>query len=82
MGRERVVMPYRQLDIDKTGAFISSLPGIRRANILPYHCAAAAKYKNPRLNFNTSEIVNFRRGFLVSIAGRLEKFELQIKVGG
>jgi len=82
IGQDRVAMPYRQLGIDKSGAFISSLPGIRRANILPYHCTAAAKHKNPGLNFRTTEVVNPNRDFLVSIAGRLEKFGLQVKIGG
>ena len=71
-----------QENIDKTGAFISSLPGIRRVNILPYHFTAAAKYKKLGLIFNTSEVVNPSRDFLVSTAGRLEKFGLQVKIGG
>ena len=71
-----------QENIDKTGAFISSLPGISRVNILPYHCAAATKYKKLGLKFNTSEVAKPTRDFLVSIAERLEKFGLKIKIGG
>ena len=69
-------------NVDKTGAFVSSLSGIRRVDILPYHCAAAVKYKNLGLKFNTSAVAKPTHDFLISIAGRLEKFGLQIKIGG
>jgi pyruvate formate lyase activating enzyme len=71
-----------QENIDKTGAFISSLPGVSRIHILPYHCAATAKYKNLGLNFNTSEVAKPTRDFLVSIARRLEIYKLKVKIGG
>jgi pyruvate formate lyase activating enzyme len=69
-------------NIENTGDFISSLPGIRRVDILPYHCTAAAKYKKLGLKFNTSEVSNPTREILVSIAEKLEKFGLEIKIGG
>ena len=71
-----------QENIDKTGAFISSLPGVSRIHILPYHCAATAKYKNLGLNFNTSEVAKPTRDFLVSIARRLETYQLKVQIGG
>ncbi len=69
-------------NIEKTGDFISSLPGISRVDILPYHCTAAAKYKKLGLKFNTSEVSNPTREILVSIAEKLEEFGLEIKIGG
>ena len=69
-------------NIDRTGAFVSRLPGISRVNILPYHCAAAAKYKNLDLNFKTAEIRPPCRKHLESIAGRLKNFHLDVKIGG
>ncbi len=71
-----------QENIDKTGAFISSLPGVSRIHILPYHCSATAKYKNLGLNFNTSEVAKPTRDFLVSVARRLETYKLKVKIGG
>jgi pyruvate formate lyase activating enzyme len=71
-----------QENIDRTGAFVSSLPGVRRMNILPYHCAAAAKYKNLGLKFNTSDIEPSSRDFLESVAKRLETYNLTVKIGG
>jgi pyruvate formate lyase activating enzyme len=69
-------------NIDQTGTFVSSLPGVRRVNILPYHCAAAAKYENLGLRFNASDIQSPSRDFLESIAGRLETYNLTVKIGG
>ncbi len=71
-----------QENIDKTGAFISSLPGVSRIHILPYHCAASTKYNNLGLNFNTSEVAKPTRDFLVSVARRLETYKLKVKIGG
>jgi pyruvate formate lyase activating enzyme len=69
-------------NIDQTGAFVSSLPGISRMNILPYHCAATAKYRNLGLDFNASGIEPPSRDFLESVAARLETYGLTIKIGG
>ena len=69
-------------NIDQTGAFVASLPGVRRIDILPYHCAAAAKYKNLALEFNPSDIQPASRDFLESVAARLETYHLTVKIGG
>ena len=71
-----------QKNIDQTGAFVSSLPGVRRLNILPYHCAATAKYKNLGLKIKSSDIEPSTREFLESVAGRLETYNLTVKIGG
>jgi pyruvate formate lyase activating enzyme len=69
-------------NIDRTGAFVASLPGVRRLNLLPYHCAAATKYKNFGLKFRTADIGQPSREDLASIAGRLENYHLEVKIGG
>jgi pyruvate formate lyase activating enzyme len=69
-------------NIDRTGAFISSLPGVRRINILPYHCAATAKYKNLGMEFHASDIEPSSRDFLDSVAKRLAHYDLTVKIGG
>jgi pyruvate formate lyase activating enzyme len=69
-------------NIDQTGAFVSKLSGVSHMNILPYHSAAAAKYKNLDLDFKTAEIRPPCRKHLESIAGRLKNFHLDVKIGG
>jgi pyruvate formate lyase activating enzyme len=69
-------------NIDRTGDFVSSLPGVIKINILPYHCAAASKYKKLGLNFKTSDIQQPSREHLESVARRLENFHLKVKIGG
>jgi pyruvate formate lyase activating enzyme len=71
-----------QENIDKTGAFIASLPGVSRINILPYHCAATAKYKNLGLDFNTSDLLKPTRELLESVAKRLKTYQLTVNIGG
>jgi len=70
------------VNIDQTGAFVSSLPGITRINILPYHRAATAKYENLGLKFNTPAIEPSSHEFLASVARRLERYKLNVKIGG
>jgi pyruvate formate lyase activating enzyme len=69
-------------NIDQTGAFVSSLPGVTRINILPYHCAATAKYKNLGLKINSTGIGPPAPEFLESVARRLENYNLTVKIGG
>ena len=69
-------------NIDQTGAFVSSLPGVRRMNILPYHCAATVKYKNLGLKIKPSDIEPSSHEFLESVARRLETYKLTVKIGG
>lgn len=69
-------------NIDRTGAFISLLPGVRRVNILPYHCAAVSKYKNLGLNYKTADIQPPCREYLESVAERLMHYHLEVKIGG
>jgi pyruvate formate lyase activating enzyme len=69
-------------NIERTGAFLSSLAGVNQVNILPYHHTAAAKYKSLGLNYGAVDIARPTRDHLESIAGQLEKYDLQVKIGG
>jgi len=69
-------------NIDQTGAFVSSLPGVTRINILPYHAAATAKYKNLGLKYDTAGVEPSSPEFFESVAKRLESHNLTIKIGG
>ena len=70
-------------NIERTGAFISSLAGVNQVHILPYHRAAEVKYE--RLGMKSLAGVNVERpprDHLESIVRRLEKYELQVEIGG
>jgi pyruvate formate lyase activating enzyme len=69
-------------NINQTGSFISSLPGVNRVNILPYHRAAVAKYDHLGSEFPTPEIETPSPDFLESIAAKLAAFDLNVKIGG
>jgi pyruvate formate lyase activating enzyme len=71
-----------QENIDKTGAFIASLPGVSRINILPYHCTATVKYKNLGLDCNASDLAKPTCGLLESVANRLKTYKLTVSIGG
>jgi len=69
-------------NIDRTGSFISSLPGVGRVDILPYHVSAKTKYKNIGVKNNAAHIRRPSGDCLQSIVRRLEKFNLLVKIGG
>ena len=69
-------------NIERTGAFLSSLAGVNQVNILPYHRAAEAKYKNLSVKYKAADIERPDRDQLESIAGQLEKYDLQVNIGG
>jgi len=69
-------------NIERTGAFLSALAGVNQVNILPYHRTAAAKYKNLGLPYDIADIERPARDDLESIARQLERYGLQVKIGG
>jgi len=69
-------------NIDQTGTFIKSLPGVRTVNILPYHCAAVNKYKNLGVRYPLFEVERLPDDQLASIAKQLNNFGLTVKIGG
>ncbi len=69
-------------NIDRTGAFVSTLPGVRRVNLLPYHGAAATKYQHLGLNSPSTRFERPCADRLASIVTRLSDFNLDVKIGG
>ena len=69
-------------NIERTGAFLSSLVGVNRVSILPYHCAAEAKYHNLCLRYVASDIERPAQDHLTSIAKQLAQYDLKVNIGG
>jgi pyruvate formate lyase activating enzyme len=69
-------------NIERTGTFLSSLASVNQVNILPYHRAAEAKYKNLGVKYKAADIKRPDRDHLESIARQLEKYDLQVNIGG
>ena len=69
-------------NIDQTGDFLSSLSGVHRVELLPYHCAAIAKYKHLGLNYTMAKIERPSEETLKAIGKRLESHDLHVKIGG
>jgi pyruvate formate lyase activating enzyme len=69
-------------NINQTGAFVSSLPGVRAVNLLPYHCAAVNKYKNIGVQYPLVEVQRPPDDQLEAIAKQLKNFDLTVKIGG
>jgi pyruvate formate lyase activating enzyme len=69
-------------NIDRTGALAASLPGVIGINILPYHCAAEAKYTNLGLKNKASDLQHPSEDVIASVARHLESYHLDVKIGG
>lgn len=69
-------------NIDQTGAFLSKLSGVQRVDLLPYHCAATAKYKHLGLDCTIAETERPSEEHLKAIANRLGNYDLHVKIGG
>jgi pyruvate formate lyase activating enzyme len=69
-------------NIDRTGSFIASLAGVIGINLLPYHCAAEAKYKNLGLNNKAADIPRPSEDVITAIASHLESYNIEVKIGG
>jgi pyruvate formate lyase activating enzyme len=69
-------------NIDRTAAFVSDLPGVEQIAILPFHNSARGKYGRLGMECLSSEIESPSEEHLKIIAGNLEKYGLQVKVGG
>ena len=69
-------------NINHTGEFISSLPGVRNVNLLPYHSAAKSKYSRLGVQCFPSEMQIPSKKKMHDLAKRLQSFGLQVKIGG
>jgi pyruvate formate lyase activating enzyme len=69
-------------NIDRTAEFVSALHGVERIAILPFHNSARGKYSRLGMDWISSEIECPGEEHLKTIAARLEKSGLQVKIGG
>jgi pyruvate formate lyase activating enzyme len=69
-------------NIDRTAAFVSGLPGVEHIAILPFHNSARSKYGRLGMECISSNIESPSDEQLKIIAGKLEKYGLQVKIGG
>ena len=69
-------------NIERTGAFVSSLPGVNAVSLLPYHAAATGKYSRLGIHCFASGTHVPTDQEVLSIADRLERFGVQVKIGG
>jgi len=69
-------------NIDRTGELAASLPGVIGIQILPYHCAAEAKYRNLDLKQKATDVQRPSEEIITSVARHLESYDLEVKIGG
>jgi pyruvate formate lyase activating enzyme len=69
-------------NIDRTGSFLASLAGVIGINLLPYHCAAKAKYRNFGLQNKAADFARPAAEVITTIARHLESYNLEVKIGG
>jgi pyruvate formate lyase activating enzyme len=69
-------------NIDRTGDFISALKVVRDVSLLPFHTAARHKYDRLGQEFRFVNLSSPSDDQIRSIAERLQKFGLQVKIGG
>ncbi len=69
-------------NIDRTGALAASLDGVIGINILPYHCAADAKYRNLGLEGTVRHIQRPSEDVILAVARHLKSYNLEVKIGG
>lgn len=69
-------------NIDRTGSFISSLPGVSSVNLLKYHDSAITKYKKIGVKYLLKNVSPSSEHELKSIKKRLRKYGLKVKIGG
>ncbi len=70
-----------QENLQRTGAFVSALKGVRRVDILPYHDFQLSKYKSFNIPYRVKDILPPQRGQLHAAADLLKKFDLNVQQG-
>jgi pyruvate formate lyase activating enzyme len=69
-------------NIGRTGALAASLSGVIGINILPYHCAADAKYRNLDLQNKAAGLQRPSEDVIATVARQLASYDLEVKIGG
>jgi pyruvate formate lyase activating enzyme len=69
-------------NIERMGAFLGRLPGIRHVHILPYHSVAQGKYRNLRTDFPLADVESPTSMQMDAISERLKRNDLLVALGG
>jgi pyruvate formate lyase activating enzyme len=69
-------------NIDRTGSFVSSLPGVHDISILLYHSAADGKYRKLGMEYRLGKVLPPSEDEMEAISKRLENFGSHAKIGG
>lgn len=69
-------------NLDRTGSFLSTLPGVRNVDILPYHNSSQNKYRKLGSVYRAASVKAPTTQQLANVAARLEAFDLQVGIGG
>ena len=69
-------------NIDRTADFVATLPGVEHIAILPFHNSARGKYGRLGMECISPDIACPGAERLQTIAARLEKSGLKVKIGG
>jgi pyruvate formate lyase activating enzyme len=69
-------------NIERTGAFLASLPGRHRVDLLPYHGAALHKYARLGLPYRTGQIEPSSPEKISRVVRRLKGFGVNVQIGG
>ena len=69
-------------NLRRTGEFAAGLPRRHPLSILPYHAAAAAKYKRMNQSYTLGDTLPPGDDRIADIAGMFEGFGLEVRTGG
>ncbi len=69
-------------NIEKTGEFLASLPNLKGVNLLPYHNTWVNKFKRLSREWKPYIISPPSREKVEEVKSKLEKYGLEIKIGG
>jgi len=69
-------------NLDRTGAFLNLLPGIKKVDVLPYHAFQKSKYIRFGMNNRDHNTTPPSSGLLSRVKEHLESFGLEVRIGG
>lgn len=69
-------------NINKTGLFVSALPGIKTINLLPFHNFQKNKYLKFGKKYRAGNIRLPENSRILGVVTKLEKFGLSVTIGG
>lgn len=69
-------------NIDATGSYLASLPGVRAIDILPYHSSAGEKYRKLGLVYRLPRLIPPSDLRMQEVAAWLRSYGLTVRIGG